>query len=101
MTIESIQYIQRYWYFYMTLSIKDPETDRLARKLSILTGETLAETITNSLKERLERMEHNLNVHSSLDEIYEISRRFREKIQQSISSLDHGDELYNEDGMPD
>ncbi|EMJ94444.1 type II toxin-antitoxin system VapB family antitoxin [Leptospira alstonii] len=85
----------------MTLSIKDPETDRLARKLSILTGETLAETITNSLKERLERMEHNLNVHSSLDEIYEISRRFREKIQQSISSLDHGDELYNEDGMPD
>ncbi|XDD50584.1 type II toxin-antitoxin system VapB family antitoxin [Leptospira sp. WS92.C1] len=85
----------------MALSIKDPETDLLARKLSNLTGETLTEAITNSLKERLERMEHNLNIHFSLDEIYDLSRRFRERIKQPISSLDHGDELYNENGLPD
>ncbi|TGK32678.1 transcription factor [Leptospira gomenensis] len=85
----------------MALSIKDPETDSLARKLASLTGETLTEAITNSLRERLERMEHNLNVHYSLDEINEISRRFRERIRQPISSLDHGDELYNEEGLPD
>ncbi|WP_207767176.1 type II toxin-antitoxin system VapB family antitoxin [Leptospira adleri] len=88
-------------FVYMALSIKDPETDSLARKLAALTGETLTEAITNSLRERLDRMEHNLNVHFSLDEIYDISRRFRERIQQPISSLDHADELYNQEGLPD
>ena len=39
----------------MALSLKDPETDRLARALSALTGETLTEAIRRALAERLER----------------------------------------------
>ncbi len=39
----------------MALSIKTEEADRLARELSRLTGETMTEAVTKSLRERLER----------------------------------------------
>lgn len=39
----------------MALSIKDPDTDRLARELSRATGESLTEAIRRSLAERLAR----------------------------------------------
>ena len=39
----------------MALSLKDPETDHLARALAALTGETLTEAIRRALAERLER----------------------------------------------
>jgi antitoxin VapB len=39
----------------MALSLKDKETDRLAREVAALTGETLTDTIRKALSERLER----------------------------------------------
>ena len=39
----------------MALSLKDPETDRLAREVAALTGESLTETVRKALAERLER----------------------------------------------
>jgi antitoxin VapB len=39
----------------MALSLKDPETDRLARAVAALTGETLTTAVRTSLSERLER----------------------------------------------
>lgn len=39
----------------MALSFKDPETDRLAREITALTGESLTEAVRRSLEERLER----------------------------------------------
>ena len=39
----------------MAISIKDPETDRLARTLAAATGESLTTAIRRALEERLER----------------------------------------------
>ncbi len=39
----------------MALSLKDPETDSLARQVASLTGETLTEAVRTSLSERLKR----------------------------------------------
>ena len=39
----------------MAISIKDPETDRLARALADATGESITETIRRALEERLDR----------------------------------------------
>jgi antitoxin VapB len=39
----------------MALSLKDPETDRLAREVAKLTGETLTEAVRNALIDRLAR----------------------------------------------
>lgn len=37
----------------MALSLKDPETDRLARKVASLTGESITQAVRTSLEERL------------------------------------------------
>ena len=39
----------------MALSLKDPETDRLAREVAKLTGESLTEAVRNALADRLVR----------------------------------------------
>jgi antitoxin VapB len=39
----------------VALSLKDRETDRLAREVAALTGETLTHAIRTALSERLER----------------------------------------------
>lgn len=39
----------------MAISLKDKETDRLAREVAALTGETLTDTIRKALAERLAR----------------------------------------------
>ena len=39
----------------MALSLKDPETDRLAREVARITGETLTVAIRTALEERLRR----------------------------------------------
>ena len=41
----------------MAISIKDPETDRLARALAAATGESLTDAIRNALRDRLDREE--------------------------------------------
>ena len=42
----------------MAISIKDPETDRLARALAAATGESLTDAIRKALRDRLERESH-------------------------------------------
>jgi antitoxin VapB len=37
----------------MALSLKDPETDSLARQVASLTGETLTQAVRRALRERL------------------------------------------------
>ena len=37
----------------MALNIRNPETDRLAREVANLTGETKTEAVTRALKDRL------------------------------------------------
>ncbi len=39
----------------MALSLKDKETDRLAREVAVLTGETITDAVRKALAERLER----------------------------------------------
>jgi antitoxin VapB len=39
----------------MPISIKDPETDRLARALAAATGESITDAIREALRDRLDR----------------------------------------------
>ncbi len=40
----------------MAISIRNEKTEKLAREVSLLTGENLTQTITHSLEERLNRL---------------------------------------------
>ena len=58
----------------MALNIKNPETERLARELAALTGETITETVVKALRQRLKRETAKTRV-GLKDEIMAISRR--------------------------
>lgn len=56
----------------MALNIKDPETDRLARELSRLTGESLTVAVATAVRERLDRVRgrpHGRDLAAELDAI--------------------------------
>lgn len=46
----------------MALNIKSAETDRLARELAALTGESLTEAVTRALEQRLDQQRHERDV---------------------------------------
>jgi antitoxin VapB len=84
----------------MPLTIKDLETDRLARRLASLTGESLTETVANSLRERLEKIQRDQSVEARKAAVRRIANRFRQQGHSGLTSLDHGDLLYDEHGLP-
>jgi antitoxin VapB len=81
----------------MVLSIKDSETDHLARQLAEETGETLTEAVKNALRERLERERRDSRL---AERLLEIGRRCAAEMREPFHSSDHGDLLYDESGLP-
>lgn len=59
----------------MALSIKNHETERLARELARRTGESLTEAATVALRERLARQEGRRAVPRLREELVAIGRR--------------------------
>ncbi len=62
----------------MALNIKDEETDRLARQLASLTGETMTAAVRTAVKERLAKVGAHRSGRSLADEIEEIALRVSE-----------------------
>ena len=83
----------------MAFSIKNPDTDRLAREVSRLTGESLTDAVANALKERLERLRAHRRKRRLRDELMEIGRRcsqlplLDERSQEEIIG-------YDDSGLP-
>jgi antitoxin VapB len=59
----------------MSLNIKDPEADALARELAQTTGETITEAVTVAVKQRLERLHAGRRPRRLADELDEIALR--------------------------
>ena len=60
----------------MALSIKDPETERLARTLARLTGETITTATKRAIEERLRRVGGQSRRAALLEDMAEIRRRW-------------------------
>ena len=59
----------------MGLNIKDEETDRLAREVAKLAGETITEAVRRSLADRVEVLRARKRDGSLVEDIMEIGRR--------------------------
>jgi len=83
----------------MTLSIKNPEADHLARQLAETTGESLTEAVIRALRERLERIKGRRISAGLPDEI----ARMQERIAGLPCLDERGDDEivgYDERGLP-
>ena len=59
----------------MPISIKNPETEHLARELARETGESITEVITKSLQDRLQRIRGRRHVRSLPEQVEDILKR--------------------------
>ena len=83
----------------MALSIKDPETERLARSLAQLTGENITMATKRAIEERLHRVGNQTRKAALLEDMAEIRRRW-----SAMPVLDDrtSEEIvgYDEHGLP-
>jgi antitoxin VapB len=81
----------------MSLNIKNPEAYRLAQAIADATGETLTHAVTEALRERYARI-RRLKGKASVEEILAIADRVSEHVKGPYA--DHGELLYDENGLP-
>ena len=83
----------------MALSIKDPETEKLARTLAERTGESITTATRRALEERLRRIGSDARKAALLEDLEAIQRRWN-----ALPVLDNRtpDEIvgYDENGIP-
>jgi antitoxin VapB len=83
----------------MGLNIKNDEAHRLAEELSRLTGESLTAAVTVAVRERLERVRRERGK-SLADRLLAIGKDCAPRLKEPFRSVDHGDLLYDEHGLP-
>jgi antitoxin VapB len=83
----------------MSLNIKNTETHQLVQELAALTGETQTTAVTIAVRERLERVRH-LHEAGLADRLLAIGADTAPRLREPFRSADHGDLLYDDQGLP-
>lgn len=84
----------------MSLNIKNDEACQLASELARLTGETMTGAVTVALRERLEREKRHRGADALARELHAIGQRCASLLRPGPSAIEHGDLLYDEQGLP-
>jgi antitoxin VapB len=83
----------------LSLNIKRDETHRLVRELASLTGESMTAAVTEAVRERLARLRRD-EATSLADRLLAIGKDCAARLKEPFRTIDHGDLLYDERGMP-
>lgn len=83
----------------MSLNIKNEETHRMARELAQLTGENMTVAVNEAIRERLQRVRER-SKEEFVERIMKIGRECAARLKEPYKSIDHGDLLYDENGLP-
>ena len=85
----------------MALSLKNPETERLAKELARITGESITHAVTLAVKERLERADKAKKREGRLEWLDELTKRTAPLLKDLPPSDKIGDLLFDkETGLP-
>jgi len=83
----------------VAINIKNEKTQKLAKELAKLTGESMTAAITEAVRERLDRMRSKQGA-SLAELLLQIGKDCSAHLHEPFRSLDHGELLYNEHGLP-
>lgn len=83
----------------VSLNIKNEETHRLAQELARVTGESMTAAVTEAVRERLERVRRDQGV-GLADRLLAIGKDCAAHLKEPFRSIEHGDLLYDERGLP-
>lgn len=84
----------------MGLNIKNKEAHELAAKLAKLTGKSMTAVVVDALRTQLKQMRRYQEKETRLEELMAIGERCAAHIHHPVTALQHGEILYDENGMP-
>jgi antitoxin VapB len=83
----------------VSLNIKTPEAHRLARELAELTGESMSAAVTIAVRERRDRVLASRSG-GLAEQMLALGRDTARRLPELVQKIDHGELLYDEDGLP-
>ena len=83
----------------MSLNIKNEKTHRLVRELARATGESMTAAVDKAVQERLDRLRRDKKG-SLAERLLKIGRECAAHMKEPYLSIDHGEMLYDEKGLP-
>ena len=83
----------------MSLNIKNEQAHQMAQELARLTGENMTTAVSEAIRERLERV-RGRSKKDLTERILEIGRDCAAHLNEPYKSIDHGEMLYDEKGLP-
>jgi len=83
----------------MSLNIKNEDTNRLAHELAGLTGESITTAVTVAVRERLDRLQQSKRGALS-ERLLKIGKDCAAHLKEPFLTVEHGDLLYDEKGLP-
>ena len=86
-------------YKAMGMNIKNKEAYQLTKQLAKLTGESLTTAITEAVRERLDRVRRARGVDVA-ERLLAIGRDCAAHLKKPFRTIDHGEMLYDERGLP-
>ena len=89
-------WVERY---NLGLNIKNEEANRLAHELAGVTGESLTTAVTVAVRERLERLQQS-KAGSLSERLLKIGKECSVHLKEPFRTVEHGDLLYDEKGLP-
>ncbi len=84
----------------MVLQIEKPETIRLVEELARRTGESTETTVEIAVRERIARLRTPEEEERRREKLEALVESLSSRLTEPYRSLDHGDWLYGEDGLP-
>jgi antitoxin VapB len=83
----------------MSMNIKNKEAHQLTEELAKLTGESLTAAVTEAVRERLDRVRQAKGVNLA-DQLLAIGKDCAAHLKKPFSTIDHGEMLYDDRGLP-
>ena len=83
----------------MSMNIKNKEAHRLTEELAKLTGESLTMAVTESVRERLNRVRRERGGNLA-ERLMAIGKDCAGHLKKPFRTIDHGKMLYDERGLP-
>ena len=83
----------------MSLNIKNEHTHQLVLELARITGESQTSAVTVAVQERLARLRQRQS-NGLAERLLAIGRDVAPRLQEPLRSLEHGELLYDEMGLP-
>jgi antitoxin VapB len=83
----------------MSLNIKNEETHTLARELAAITGESITGAVTESLRERLDRVRRSKR-QGMAERLMKIGADCAARLPEEFKNMNPDDLLFDEKGLP-